>query len=790
MANASPTALRSAAGRRRAQSSLICDQLPYAHHMTSAILVLDSQALMMSFALDGAGFETADAQTLQTRLTQLNDAWRNLADERLAVWHHVVRRSASPPPCGVTRSRFAGELDRAYRDQLNKLQLFETQLYLSLVLKPRSGDFGLFGRLAPDEAEVSADQSRLETAERELCELLERYRPRRLELREDQGLLWSEPLELIAQLLAGEAAPVPLVRGRAAGGLPGVRLIFGRESLEVRHAAHSTYGAMFSLKEYPAQTFPGMWDGLLDLPFPLTITQSFAFLSKPAALAVLSRKQNQMVSARDPAASQVADLGEAMDDLTSNRMAMGEHHASVLVWALTPAELSERMAKTRAVLAESGLVSARDDLGLAASYWAQFPGVFGQRLRPAPITSLNFAAFAPFHAHPRGRAGGGHWGASLTTLRTSGASAYHFHLHVADVGHTFICGPTGSGKTVVQNFLLAQLEKAGAQAVLVDKDRGGETFVRACEGAYLTFTPGVPTGLAPLRGLDLTAENQAFLAAFFARLLQEDETRPLSASDQRRLARAVAALAPLPREQRAFSTLQSLLGQSEVDGLSARLQPWCAGERWGWAFDNAEDQLSLEPTLIGLDVTHFLDDARLRPPLMMYLLHRIGARVDGRRLVVDIDEFWKALGDEAFRGFAQDGLKTFRKQNAALILATQSPADVLKSPIAHALLEQCVTKIYLPNPQGNARDYVEGFGLTEREFELVRTELSPARRQFLIKQGLESVVAELRLDGLAFELAVLSGRAESLAKLDALRRTAGASPEHWLTPFRTWSESS
>ena len=112
--------------------------------------------------------------------------------------------------------------------------------------------------------------------------------------------------------------------------------------------------------------------------------------------------------------------------------------------------------------------------------------------------------------------------------------------------------------------------------------------------------------------------------------------------------------------------------------------------------------------------------------------------------MVDIDEFWKALGDEAFRGLAQDGLKTYRKQNAFMVFGTQSPADVLRSEISHTILEQCATKVFLPNPHAQARDYVEGFGLTQREFQLVREDpRTRKRREFLVKQGLDLVVVEL-----------------------------------------------
>ena len=361
---------------------------------------------------------------------------------------------------------------------------------------------------------------------------------------------------------------------------------------------------------------------------------------------------------------------------------------------------------------------------------------------------------------------------------------FFFNFHVGDIGHTFICGPTGSGKTVVQNFMLAQLEKHGATQVFIDKDRGAEIFVRACGGTYLTLETGMPTGFAPLKALDYSRPaDRAFLTRLVRQLAKPPE-RALTASEDRAIEEGVSALAPLPPAQRSISALRVLLGQRDADGIGARLERWRTGGPLGWVFDNPADELSLGARFLGFDITHVLDHAEVRTPLMMYLFHRLAALVDGRRLVVDIDEFWKALGDEAFRGLAQDGLKTYRKQNAFMVFGTQSPADVLRSEISHTILEQCATKLFLPNPQAQVRDYVDGFGLTQREFQLVREDLSSARRQLLIKQGLNSVVVELPLDGLGDQLAILSGRTETVELLDRLRLEHGDDYAAWSAPFQ------
>ena len=156
--------------------------------------------------------------------------------------------------------------------------------------------------------------------------------------------------------------------------------------------------------------------------------------------------------------------------------------------------------------------------------------------------------------------------------------------------------------------------------------------------------------------------------------------------------------------------------------------------------------------------------------------------LDGRRFVCWLDEFWRLLSDPAFERFAQDGPKTWRKLNAVMCLATQSPADVLGSPISRTLIEQTPTKIFFPNSEASS-DYLEGFGLSEREFRLIREELEPGSRQFLVKQGHHSVVCALDLKGFESELAVISGRAANINLLTELISEFGCDPNDWLPCF-------
>ena len=518
------------------------------------------------------------------------------------------------------------------------------------------------------------------------------------------------------------------------------------------------YGGLFGIREYVAHTRTGQFNELLKLNFPFVLTQSFTFLAKSDASAKFKRKRSQMTSSEDDAFSQADELIDASDDLMSNRFVVGDHHFVLAIYGDTIKQLADRLSVGRAAVADTGMVVARESVGLEGAYWSQLPGNFNMRARPAAITSRNFAAFSPFYTYPNGKLCDNHWGEAISLFNTTAGSPFWFNFHVGDLGHTLIIGPSGGGKTVLQNFLMSQLEKTGAQQIFIDKDRGAEIFVRAVGGTYLTLKNGQPTGFSPLVGLADTPADMAFLRGWL-RVLVKRSDKPFTVAEELLIDKGLAAVMRLPPAERSLGALRKQMGFQDAEGVGARLERWCADGALGWAFDNVEDSISLSDRFIGFDMTDFLENAEIRTPVMMYMFHRIDALLDGRRLVIDIDEFWKALGDDAFKAFAQDGLKTYRKRNACLVFGTQSPADALRSSISHSIIEQVATKILLPNPNGAEKDYCDGLGLTKAEFRLIREELTPESRSFLIKQGHVSVVATLDLSGMGDELAVLSGRA-------------------------------
>ncbi len=759
--------------------------IPYFRHIDGETTALAGGELLSIIELEGLPFEAVDMDDINAHDRGLNALWLNLADDAVMLWSLTIRRRVSEYPQGAFTSPFAQRLDDRYRERLNRTELYRNRLFLAVLRASDSGPgsnwlASLMGRMAGGGSVASAAGEVLLIKHKEtvqgVASGLSRVGARVLGLVEHDGVMCSEIAAVLHWLVGGRMEYVPLTTGPVWSAVYQDRLVFGGDTVEIRHPERTRYAGVYGLKEYPSACSPTMMDELLTVPFEMTAVQSWRFVGKSTAREILKRRSNQLASANDGARKQVPLLAHALGELQDNKFTFGEHQASVTIFADSGKQLGDHMAAARNALMHGGAVVTREDMGLEAAWWAQLPGNAKYRCRRGYITSRNFSSLSAFHGYPKGRRDGNHWGPAVALLRTSSGAPFYFSWHVGELGNTFICGPSGSGKTVVLNFLLAQSLKHAPRIVVMDKDRGCELFVRAVGGTYFSLNVGTATGCAPLKALEINEKS----LGWFCRWVESLAGGTLSPQERASVPIALKALAQVPRGERSLSGLLMYLDTTDAGGLAARLGRWVRGEPNGWVFDGDVDNISLDAQVLGFDMTEVLDIPEIRGPLMDYLFHRVEALLDGQRVLIAIDEFWKALEDEGFRAFVQDHLKTIRKKNGAIIFATQSPRDALRSPISHTIIEQCATQIYMPNGRADPVDYRQGMKLGPREFSLVSSVLTSDSRRFLIKQDQASVVVELNLSGFTEELDILSGRAASVLLLDELRAEVGDDPAHWL----------
>lgn len=790
--------------------------IPYGVHISDSVISTKTGDYICIYKLSGAAFETSDDYQLNNYHNRLNNLYRNIGTPNLTLYQHIIRREENKEPdLHFHEGSFAYDFSKMYSEKLKKDKMFTNELYITILYRPDTSFFEkmLFNNMdripkilnllgiSRSELEKSLEQEQNKACQ-ELQKIssvvetsLKRYDPELLTTYQHNTLSYSRVLEFLAYLINGEWQRMPIPTCSIDEYLLTSRPLFGAENFELRMPTKSIFGAVLGIKEYPASTYPGFLNETLVLPFSFVITQSFSFQYKETAKTKIKIQRNRLENSQDDAMSQIDALSDALDDVTSNLYAFGNHHMNMIVYGNNIKGVNDNVGQAQTALADSGIVVSREDAALEAAFWAQLPGNMAWRPRVATINSRNFAAAAPLHNYPTGRLDGNHWGPALLTLKTSSGAPYYFSYHASDpldpdggsrkdVGHTVVLGPSGSGKTVFTNVTMVMLEAAGATKVAFTKDYDSAITIMATGGTYLPLHYGVQTGFNPF-ALEDSPESRAFLADFLRQLLKRTD-RDYTPDEEIELSRGLNILQSLPPSARRLQRLAEGLGLSE-GGLQDRLKKWIYDGEFAWVFDNAEDTVINtihNARNIGFDITDFLDNQYIKTPIGMYLFHLIDKLLDGRRFALFISEFWKLLSDNYFSSFAKDHLKTMRKKNGIVVLDSQEISDVFASNISRTLIEQTATKVLFPNPDAREEDYIDGMNCTERELWLVKEGMEVGQRQFLVKQGRHSVVCQLDLKGERFFLDIVSTRKANLDIVMALRQQFGIEPNKWLPRFK------
>ena len=768
--------------------------VPYTRHIDPFTIRLKNGYLLQVIQCDGLPFETINQSDLNYHKDLRANMLRGIFSPNFAMYHHIIRREVQQTIDGFFENDWLRDLDNAYQTRLKTKRMFINEQYISLIYKPSVGTIGFLDKLFRtasskiDQSQylknLSNDQKAINEASASLLATLEDYNPRLLGIysKEDGGQ-YSSAVSFLSYLINGEFSEHKLTKSDLSYSIPRKRISFGQEALEIRGAAPDDlkYGAVLSIKDYSEGTGPGMLDSLLRLPHEFIVTQSFACVDRQSALNKMRDVKRKLIAGEEGGFSLEETLDNAIDTAASGVSVFGYHHLSVTALSKTPEDLTYSLRDCMNAFTSMGLIAVREDLNLEPAFWAQLPGNLSYIARKSMISAQNFSGFASLHNFPAGQKDKIHWGSPISILETTSGTPYYFNFHERDVGNFTLFGPSGTGKTVLLTFLHAQSQRLAPKSFFFDKDRGAEIYIRAVEGQYSVINGGTPSGLNPLQ-LEDTTENRSFLRTWLELLIKADNDKPLSPQEKEIIADAVSANYDVPVYERQLSKIYKLLGGFETGNdysLTARLKTWHGNGDRAWLFDNAEDTLSLANRTIGFDMTSILDDSISRTPWLYYIFHRIKQSLNGEKTIIMLDEAWKLLDDPLFAAEIKDWMKTIRKMNGLVGFATQNTSDALSSSVGDAIIEQAPTQIFLPNPKARLEDYCGGFGVTKRELEIIR-KLGPTSRCFLIKHGTESVIAKLDLSGMDDFITVLSGRTETILKLDRLRAEHGDDPAHWM----------
>lgn len=522
-------------------------------------------------------------------------------------------------------------------------------------------------------------------------------------------------------------------------------------------------------KEPPAHTFPLMLDRLYQIPCAfvaclewqtihtsdirkrLKSAKRHFYMTRTGIVQDALRSDGALDSDRlvdESKDALAAQIGAAQIDLESGTR-FGDCTLSLCVYDRQPEVAERATADVVKTLALHGGQMFEEGYNLLNAWLAMIPGNTAYNVRNVVLTDHNLADLSFLFTLSAGEPRNAHLNReSLITLDTRQHTRFHVNLHYNDVGHTFVMGMPGSGKSFLMNALLMHAQKYEPSTVVFDLGHSYRQLATALGGSYLQL--GLFESQINPFAFDPTPEHLHFVHGFVKVLLADTA---MTAQDDRELYMAILDLYRIEAKHlHRLSTLTKLVPKTVAD----RLEQWVDGGRYGRMFDNLHDTLTVDRFQV-FEFEKMREFPDILEPLLFYILHRVHDRIGDGLTICAMDEAWRFVQHPALASYVQEALKTWRKHNACMWLASQAADDFTGAGLLRTVVESCPTKLLLANPSFDRDQYRVLFGLNDQELDHVAS-LSP-RRELLFSQPGRSKVLALDVDT---ESAVLFGARETV----------------------------
>jgi type IV secretion system protein TrbE len=800
------------------------DLLSWLHLVAPGTLLQKNGSFLTGWRYRGPDLAAATPEELDTLARHLNDALLPYGDGWMFHVDFIRRPAAGYAPAGA----FPDPVTRAIDDERRAAYLafhghFVSESFLAATYLPpremysRLAALFVHGRAARG---ASAWDSLLATFEEQAGQL-----ERRLSTHLKIARLGSgELLTHLHGCLTGLDHPVAAPLGGAyVDALLADRPLVGGWSPRIGDRALR----LVAIHGFPHESFPGILDFLGGLGFPFRASHRIIPLSQPTAARLIARVRLSWFKKRRGATSWLREMtgGDAAPTKARERddelfldqdaaamahdaaAAAGENAAGRIRFCLytplillsdpDPERATRQAAEVLKALNDRGFTARLEDLNALEAFRGSLPGHGYPNLRRPVVSTRNLADLLPATSvwpglphnpsplFPPGSP-------ALLWAATTGATPFWLNLHDDDVGHTLVVGGTGAGKSTLLNLLIAQfLRYPRAQVFSFDVGYSGWLLAHAAGARHYDLV-NQPVSLQPLAQIDQPAER-IWALEWLETVLTLNGVSVTPAARQA-LDAALVLLATEPVRHRRLS---DYLPQLQDRELVAALSPYAEGSLRHLLDADHDDVGDAGVTGSGGDagdapyqvfeLKRLADmEDRVLVPVLLYLFHRVEQRLEqGRPSFIVVEEAWLPLMKGIFAARIKQWLLTLRKQNAAVLLATQSLAQLYESPNRAILLESCPTKILLPNPEAAAPGHLplyRDLGLNDTEIQLLAR--ARRKRDYYFKSPRGSRLFELGLGPLALAFVGTPDGltlAEAIAEARPLIDRHGAAwPREWL----------
>lgn len=527
-----------------------------------------------------------------------------------------------------------------------------------------------------------------------------------------------------------------------------------------------------TVKGFPQFTEPAFFNKLNDLNFEYRWVTRFMAISKLEAIKIIDRMWSVALQGRVSffqkmkiATNQVGngeiinenknavEMAQALEQqkalLHSDRVNEGYYTCTIFVWDKDLTIAEKKAEAVSKIIDDLGFISLIESTNTIQAFLGAVPGNIYNNVRKPILNSLSLSHLIPSSSQWAGDINT-HLGQTLLYTETKGSTPFRFNLHVKDVGHTTVVGPTGNGKSVFLGTLAANFMKyPGAQVYFFDKDSSSRVLTYAQGGDFYDLGED-ELSFQPFAELDDIKEQEwanGWLQDIF---IQEGII--LNHSIKEKIWEAIKLVAGLPVELRTLSSLKRNLNDK---ALSEAISPYLITGSAGKYFDNDKDNLNYN-SWQSFEMGQVMQNKQVLVPLLNYLFHRIEKRLSeeaGKPTLIILDECWMFFDNPIFSEKIRDWLKTFRKKNASVVFATQELEDIMKSSLFSTILTACKTKIFLPNDKCRTEENIQvykKFGFNEKELELI--EAAIPQREYYYKSTLGNRMFGLALSQIELKL--------------------------------------